>query len=154
MTGLAAGLEELEEPVVLVLFGDHKPWGGNGNSAYAELGVDFSFDTLGGFYDYYATPYLIWANSAAKEALGQDFVGEGRDVSPCFLMTEVFDQCGWQGPGFMELSRQVRAVSPMVHGQNLFLKDGALTGELPGEEGEFLQSFLSAQYYRENEVEP
>ena len=67
MVQLTQGLEELDRPVVLVLFGDHKPWGGNGNSAYADMGLTFDLGTLQGFYDYYATPYLIWANAAAKE---------------------------------------------------------------------------------------
>ena len=154
MTELTRGLEALEEPVVLVLFGDHKPWGGNGNSAYADLGADFDISTLEGFYDYYSTPYLIWGNSAAKAVLGNDLTGEGGDFSPCFLMTEVFDQCGWQGPGFMELSRQVRAATPLVHSQGLFLQNGGIVNALPQEQTELLQSFLSAQYYRENEVDP
>ena len=98
MVQLTQGLEELDQPVVLVLFGDHKPWGGNGNSAYADMGLTFDLGTLQGFYDYYATPYLIWANSAAKEVLGSDFTGEGGDFSPCFLMPKVFDLCGWTGP--------------------------------------------------------
>ena len=98
MVQLTQGLEELDRPVVLVLFGDHKPWGGNGNSAYADMGLTFDLGTLQGFYDYYATPYLIWANSAAKEVLDSDFTGEGGDFSPCFLMPKVFDLCGWTGP--------------------------------------------------------
>lgn len=154
MTGLADGLEALDEPVVLVLFGDHKPWGGNGNSAYTELGADFDLSTLEGFAAYYSTPYLIWANSAAKAVLGNDFVGEGGTFSPCFLMTEVFDQCGWEGPGFMQLSRQVRAVTPLVHERKLYLSDGQLTDALSQEDGPSLQAFLGAQYFRENEVEP
>ena len=154
MTGLAAGLEALEEPVVLVLFGDHKPWGGNGNSAYWTLGTDFNVATTQGFYDYYSTPYLIWANSAARAVLDNDFVGDGGDFSPCFLMEEVFDQCGWEGPGFMQLSRQLREITPLVHTQGLYWQDGGLTDALPPEEDAFYQDFLCAQYYRENEVVP
>ena len=154
MTGLAQDLEELEEPVVLVLFGDHKPWGGNGNSAYAQLGVSFDISTVQGFYDYYSTPYLIWGNSAARQALGTDLTGEGGDFSPCFLMEELFTQCGWEGPGFMQLSRQLRDITPLVHVQGLYWKDGGLTDALPAEEQDFLTAFLGAQYYRENGVVP
>lgn len=154
MVWLTAGLEALEQPVVLVLFGDHKPWGGNGNSAYTEMGIHFDLSTTEGFYDYYSTPYVIWANSAAKKALGNDFVGEGGDFSPCFLMTEVFDQCGWTGPGFMQLARQVREITPLVHVWDLYWKDGRLTDTLPQEEQAFLDKFLAAQYYRENEITP
>lgn len=146
MADLSQGLEELEEPVVLVIFGDHKPWAGNGNSVYTELNADFDMSTLEGFSQYYATPYVIWANSAAREKLGQSFQGNGKAVSPCFLMPELFDLCGWEGPGFMKLSRQLRNATPLVHSTNRFLTpEGTLTNQPP----EFYQSFLQMQYYRE-----
>ena len=150
MVQLTQGLEELDRPVVLVLFGDHKPWGGNGNSAYADMGLTFDLGTLQGFYDYYATPYLIWANSAAKEVQGSDFTGEGGDFSPCFLMPKVFDLCGWTGPGFMQLARQVREITPLVHERGLYLSDGQITDALPQGQQDFVDRFLWAEYWREN----
>lgn len=150
MVQLTQGLEELDRPVVLVLFGDHKPWGGNGNSAYADMGLTFDLGTLQGFYDYYATPYLIWANSAAKEVLGSDFTGEGGDFSPCFLMPKVFDLCGWTGPGFMQLARQVREITPLVHERGLYLSGGQITDALPQGQQDFVDRFLWAEYWREN----
>ncbi len=150
MVQLTQGLEELDRPVVLVLFGDHKPWGGNGNSAYADMGLTFDLGTLQGFYDYYATPYLIWANSAAKEVLGSDFTGEGGDFSPCFLMPKVFDLCGWTGPGFMQLARQVREITPLVHERGLYLSGSQITDALPQGQQDFVDRFLWAEYWREN----
>ena len=150
MVQLTQGLEELDRPVVLVLFGDHKPWGGNGNSAYADMGLTFDLSTLQGFYDYYATPYLIWANSAAKEVLGSDFTGSGGDFSPCFLMPKVFDLCGWTGPGFMQLARQVREITPLVHERDLYLSSGQITDALPQGQQDFVDRFLWAEYWREN----
>ena len=145
---LVADLEKMEEPVVLVLFGDHKPWAGNGNSGWTEVGAAFDLSTEAGFYEYYSTPYLIWANSAAKAVLGRDFTGAGGDFSPCFLMTEVFDRCGWEGPAFLQLSRQMRDITPLLHVRDLYWRDG-LTDALPAEEQGFLSAFLSAQYLRE-----
>ena len=150
MVQLTQGLEELDRPVVLVLFGDHKPWGGNGNSAYADMGLTFDLGTLQGFYDYYATPYLIWANSAAKEVLDSDFTGSGGDFSPCFLMPKVFDLCGWTGPGFMQLARQVREITPLVHERGLYLSGGQITDALPQGQQDFVNRFLWAEYWREN----
>ena len=152
VTDLTGALEEMDEPVVLVLFGDHKPWAGNNASVYDEFGIDLYLSTLEGLRSRYSTPYLIWANSAAKEVLGRDFVGEGDDFSACFLMPKVFDSCGWQGPGFMELSRQMREISPLLHVSGRFLADGVLTDVLPEEEMAFYQRFLQIQYYREHEV--
>ena len=40
---------KLDEPVVLMVYGDHNPWLGDGNSVYEELGVNFDLDTKEGF---------------------------------------------------------------------------------------------------------
>lgn len=155
MTLLAQQLEEMEEPVVLVLFGDHKPWGGNSNDAYYGIGASFDTTALEGFYQYYATPYLIWANSAAKETLGREFRGEGGDFSPCFLMPELFEQCGWTGPSFLQLAQEVREITPLVHQQGVYLTEGGqLTDHLSGEAADRLNEFFFAQYYREHKVVP
>ena len=154
MVRLTQELERTQEPVVLVLFGDHKPWGGNGNTAYLEAGADFSLTSLDSFYQYYSTPYLIWANSAARDKLGGQWTGDGGDFSPCFLMDKVFDLCRWEGPGFMQLSREMRAVTPLLHVRELYLQDGRLTDTLSPENGNLLRQFLWAQYYREQEIVP
>ena len=148
---LTQELDARDTPVVLVLFGDHKPWMGNGGSVYEEMGIDFDTSTLAGFRNYYATPYLIWANAAAKEILGDDFTGDGGDFSPCFLMPKVFDLCGWTGPAFMQLARQVREVTPLVHERGLYLYDGQITDALPQEQQDFVTRFLWAEYWRETQ---
>ncbi len=147
---LTQELDARDTPVVLVLFGDHKPWMGNGGSVYEEMGIDFDTSTLAGFRNYYATPYLIWANRAAKEVLGADFTGDGGDFSPCFLMTRLFDACGWAGPGYMQLSRAMRDISPLLHTNGLFLHDGVLTSVLSDTDRSFYRSWLAVQYYREH----
>ena len=155
ITGMVEELEELEEPVVLVLFGDHKPWGGNDNSAYGEIGSNFDLSSLDGFCRYYATPYLIWANTAAKETLGRDFQGEGGSFSPCFLMNEVFDQCGWEGPAFLQYAEGIRQLTPLVHSLGLYLDpQGQLTDELPEDVAEKIQEYLWVEYYREHQETP
>ena len=155
VTAMVDELEAMDEPVVLVLFGDHKPWGGNGNSAYAGIGADFDLSTLEGFYEYYSTPYLIWANSSAKEALDRDFQGEGGDFSPCFLMNELFEQCGWTGPAFLQYAEEIRSLTPLVHSQGLYLTpDGELTDDLPQEVADRLLEYQWVEYYREHKVVP
>ena len=155
VTAMVDELEAMDEPVALVLFGDHKPWGGNGNSAYAGIGADFDLSTLEGFYEYYSTPYLIWANSAAKEALDRDFQGEGGDFSPCFLMNELFEQCGWTGPAFLQYAEEIRSLTPLVHSQGLYLTpDGELTDDLPQEVADRLLEYQWVEYYREHKVVP
>lgn len=139
----------VDEPIVLVVFGDHKPWLGNGNSVYDALGVDLSQDTQESFYDYWSTRYLIWANDAAKEALGRDLKGEGPDISPCFLMNVLFEQLGWKGDAYMQAVESCRQVLPAIHGSGACLTaDGRLVREPSEEQAETIRRFLSLGYHR------
>ena len=144
-------LNSLDTPVVLVLFGDHKPWLGNDKSVYLELGVNMELDTEEGFRNTFSTPYLIWANPTAKRTLGRSFLGYGGDISPCFLMEELFDCCVWEGPGFLQLAREVRALLPLVHDRGRFLvNDSFLTkAELPENLLNFYLNYRYAEYWRE-----
>ena len=54
----------------------------------------------------------------------------------------------------MQLSREMRAVTPLLHVRDLYLQDGRLTDTLSPENGELLRQFLWAQYYREQEIVP
>ena len=126
-----------EEPVVLVLFGDHMPWMGDNNSVYDAMGIAFDLDREEGFRAYYSTPYLIWANDAAKQTLGRDFTGKGPDISPCFLMQQVFDLCGWEGPALIQAARQVSPRVPVIHTTGRYRENDTFTQTL-SPEGEAL----------------
>lgn len=104
-----------DEPVVLVFFGDHKPWMGNGDSVYHELGINIDCSTDEGFRNYYSTRYLILANDAAKRVTGSDFRGEGETISASFLMNKVFELCGWRGSAYMQFTTAQMQKTPVVH---------------------------------------
>lgn len=131
-----------DEPIVLVVFGDHKPWLGNGNSVYHALGVNLDQDSREGFYNYWSTPYLIWANEAAKAAVGRDIAGEGPDISPCFLMNVLFEQLGWTGDAYMQAADQCRAQLPVIHSHGVRLTAG----------GELARRLLCLSYCRAHQT--
>ena len=142
---------EMEEPVVVVVFGDHKPWLGNGNSVYKSLGIDLDRGSKEGFYNYWSTRYLIWANDAAKAVIGRDLEGEGPDVSPCFLMNVLFDQLGWKGDAYMQAVDQCWREVPVIHAQDMYITaDGDLkaAGQLTEEQAELVRRFRNLEYYR------
>ncbi len=151
---LAKKLNKESAPVVLVLFGDHKPWLGDHNSAWEDLGVNLDVSTPEGYYNYYATRYLIWANDAAKAVLGKEFQGEGPDVSPCFLMNLVFEQCGFgKGSRYMQAAEQVYERSPVVSSTGAFVEDGVLTWEPSPALEDALAELRIAEYYRKRHPE-
>lgn len=145
---LVEALRQREEPIVFVIFGDHKPWLGDNNSVYSELGIDLSRTTEESFYHYYCTQYTIWANDAARAVLGDGFTGEGPSLSPGFLMMELFDRCGWEGPAFLQAVRELYADIDVVNLSGRYrLRDGTLTDALPPEPRETLDRFLRMQHY-------
>lgn len=135
-----------DEPVVLVLFGDHNPWMGDGNSVYTAMGINFDLGTQQGFLDYYSTRYIIWANDAAKEALGCDFQGEGPDISPCFLMNELFRLCGWDGPAYLQAVDEVSRQVPVVHVTDRYMEDGVLTDTLTEDNEALVRDYKILSY--------
>ena len=141
ITQMVDELRAWEEPVVLLLFGDHKPWLGYGNSVYHELEVDFDLSTPQGLKNYYGTRYLIWANDAAKEALGRDFTGEGPEVSSNFLLNVLFDACGLKGSAYMQFTEEIRAELPVLTSTGYYLEDGAVRTELSETEEEALRRY-------------
>ena len=120
-------LDSLDEPVVLLLYGDHKPWMGNHGVIYEGMGISLDTTTEEGFRNYYSTWYMIWGNQAAKDLLGQDFQGQGPDLSPCFLMNEVFELIGWEGSAYMQAQRETAHTLPVLHTTGWAEENGVLT---------------------------
>lgn len=144
---MVSSLQDSSEPVVLILFGDHMPWMGNNESAYTELGINFDLETDEGFYNFYATPYIIWANDAAKQVLDNDFTGEGPDIGTNFLMNEFFRLAGYTGDEYMQYTSHVFEEFQSVHNTGICLSDGVLYRTLSEEQQQEVQEFLNVQYY-------
>ena len=142
----AESFRDEAEPVVLVFFGDHKPTLGAGNACYEELGVNMDRGTQDGFENYYATPYWIWMNDAAKALLG-DPAGEGPTISPCYLMREVFDCCGWTGPSFSQFLTEAEETLPVVQSTGVCRENGEYTKEISENSQKLLEKFRIMQYY-------
>lgn len=111
----ATAMLATEEPVVLVFFGDHKPWLGNADSVYHALGINIDCSTEEGFLNYYGTRYLILANDAAKRVTGGSFAGEGETISVSFLMNKVFELCGYSGSAYMQFTTAQMHKTPILH---------------------------------------
>ena len=147
LKALTDALRADAEPVVLVLFGDHNPWMGDGNSVYKAMGLDFDLDSQDGFLNYYSTRYIIWANDAAKAVLGNGFQGEGPTLGPSFLMNEVFRLCGWEGPAYLQAIDPVLDRVSVVHASGRYLEDGVLTTELTPENAELVRRYRAMDYF-------
>ena len=64
-------------------------------------------------------------------------------------MAKVFDECGWEGSGFMQLQREMRAVSPLMSESGWRMSDGQIVASLEGAAEDENDRYLRAQYYIE-----
>ena len=156
LRGLFESLRSDPEPVVLVLFGDHKPWLGDNSSVYTDVGIDLRFWDAQSNLEYCKTPYLIWANEAAKRTLGSEVCGDGGEISPCYLMLKLFDACGWTGDAYMQALREacpeIDMISPRL---DLYRAGGRLTSyqeHLPDSARKKMEELLIMSYYRMNDA--
>ncbi|MBR5514861.1 MAG: sulfatase-like hydrolase/transferase, partial [Clostridia bacterium] len=145
---LANRVFERQEPVVLILFGDHMPGLGENNSGYHELGINIDLSSEEGFKNYYSTPYLIIANDAAKEKLGCDFSGKGPAIAPYFLMTEFFELAGYKGDEFAQYVADASEKYDVYHSAGLIFKDGAVVYDTAA--SDVVNELRKVEYYRRN----
>ena len=124
-----------EEPVILVYFGDHLPYLGDGRLAYNELGMDMQPDggDISRFIATYETPYVIWANDAAAEQLDWENAVSALDlpedgsISACYLGATVLELTGRgaSSPWFSYLT-EARRELPILHKTVCQQGDGTL----------------------------
>lgn len=135
---LAEYFSRRSEPVVLVFFGDHLPYLGDDRLAYRELGMEVALpeaeqsDPLCS----YETPYVIWANDAAAEALDWEAtvsalgLPEGNIISASFLGAAVAELTGRTGESpWFDFLNQLRREVPAVRHQTYLLADGTFATE-------------------------
>ena len=120
-----------EEPVVLVYFGDHLPYLGDNQLGYTELGLTEN-ETWSELLSY-ETPYIIWANSAAIEVLGDNISHldmPGNELSAAFLGAAVLEVTGrgTETP-WLAFLNELRRIVPVVQKQTYLLSDQTILHE-------------------------
>ncbi|MDY3118059.1 MAG: LTA synthase family protein [Peptoniphilus sp.] len=148
---LVEDLRNNPAPVVLIFFGDHKPWLGEGDLAYKHMGISVDLSTLQGQLNYYTTPYVIWANDAAKEKLAVDFAGEGPDLSPFLLMKYLFESMGWPYDPMMAVQHAYLKDTTVLHPPYIRMQGSYQL--LEGNENllEIVRQYRCMEYYRAND---
>ena len=118
------------EPVVLVYFGDHLPYLGDNQKGYAELG----YTEQEGWAELtsFETPYVIWANDAAAEALDWENAVAALElpeqISASFLGAAVLELTGrGDDTAWFSFLNDLRREAPVVQKQSYLLPDGTLT---------------------------
>jgi phosphoglycerol transferase MdoB-like AlkP superfamily enzyme len=150
LTATAAQLQESPLPIIMVFYGDHKPWLGDNNSVYKELGIDLNTSSESSFLNQFSTPYVIWANHAAKEKMdlsSASSAASGPTVSPGFLMNVLSDYLNWEGNSFMHFTNEVKNTLPVIHSNGYYLENDVFTRTISESSQELINKYNCIQYY-------
>ena len=136
-----------EEPVVLAFWGDHLPYLGDNMQAYRELGLDIALpeEERENPLSSYETPYVIWANDAAAEALDWENtveslgLPENHKLSAAFLGATILELTGrgQESPWFSFLT-DLRRMAPAIQKKTFLLTDGTYVRQDQVEDPELL----------------
>ncbi len=140
-------IDAQSEPIVLILFGDHMP--GLTDAVYQMLGINMDLTTQDGARNYYETPYIFYANDAAKQALDKDFKQQGETISPMFLMNELFDYVGIKGPAFLNYMSDVKKEYDVIH-HTFAVKDGEFMARWAMPDVSLFNERQYLEYYMKN----
>jgi len=118
-----------DAPVILVFFGDHLPYLGDNQLAYAELGIteeNYWSELLS-----YETPFVIWANDSAYRLLDWSAAVELPErISASFLGAAVLELTGHSSTSsWFSFLNDLRREAPVIHKQSSVLYDGSVVTE-------------------------
>ena len=138
-------LRSREEPVVVVLYGDHKPWLGDNSCVADELGVNYNLSTQEGFLNYYSTEYLIWGNSSAQEKYCLNN-SSGPIISTCYLFPLLFKQLGIDGCGYADYLMERMNTLNVITSRGVVFENGEMSDQLSSSGEDLLQMAQFIQY--------
>lgn len=149
-------LNTLNEPYILVFFGDHLPNLGADYLSYRELGMSIGgADTPEEIISTCSTPFIIWGNNAYDEAYdfdrtvaSLDLPSDGR-ISACFLGELALEMAGGRDTdpyfGFLgDLRREMPVIKTGIVGTS----DGDLSDSPTAAQQALVEKLRCWQYYR------
>lgn len=145
----------LDEPTIMVFYGDHLPGLGNDPSAFDEIGIKLSHDDLEKEIEFYSTPYVIVANESGRAFLNRENVEiqDGNAVSANYLASMVLDMLNYNKvDNFFIYNSEMRKKLPII--SRNFIFDGVNTyprNEVKGEAKEAYEDYKKYEYYRINQ---
>lgn len=148
-----------EAPVVLAFFGDHLPYLGDNQAGYQEAGISLTPEENGtdSFLRAYETPYVIWANDAAAEALDWPAAAEALQLpedgslSACYLGATVLELAGRaQESAWFQFLTELRRELPVIQKETVMRADGSITtvDELEQAQRDLIAKLRNWSYYK------
>ncbi len=154
LRGVCEFLDGVDEPTLLVFFGDHKPTLGADYSVYRGLGINVgNTSSASDLIETNTTPLLLWANEAYADEF-KDRVNEidlpgNRTISDHYLGAAVSELVGYAGfDPYYDFLNEARRTLPVVCGSAYMRFNGEATFELTDDEEIIVTKTNAYLYYR------
>lgn len=147
-------MNEIDEPTIMVFYGDHLPGMGSDPSAFDEIGINLSHENLEKEIEFYSTPYVILANEKGRALMNRDNVEvrDGNAVSANYLSSMVLDMLNYNKvDNFFIYNSEVRKRLPII--SRNFIFDGVNTyprNDAKGNTKAYYDDYRRYEYYRIN----
>lgn len=147
-------MNEIDEPTIMVFYGDHLPGLGSDLSAFDEIGIKLSHENLEKEIEFYSTPYVILANEKGRALMNRDNVEvrDGNAVSANYLSSMVLDMLNYNKvDNFFIYNSEVRKRLPII--SRNFIFDGVNTyprNDAKGNTKAYYDDYRRYEYYRIN----
>ena len=153
---LADYLSEIDEPVVLVFFGDHLPGFSNGMEFFDLLNYNISPNgTIEQQLNIYSTPFLIWENDAAasltnfNNRLKNLALPKNNHISAFYLGTALLDLAGIENISpFYNFEDGLRKELPIARDDSFMLPDRTYSNSVPDTVSDELNLLKQWSYYK------
>lgn len=142
---IANYINTLDEPTVLVFFGDHLPFFDSELLGYEAIGHDIDTQTLTGLKQKYTTPFLIWGNKAFKNENKKILKGYAGDISSNYLSNKLLEYINISSPFFeftKMLENKINIIAP-----NYYSINNKLVTETNEEISQLLNQYKILEYY-------
>ena len=136
LRGLVSYFEQVEEPTVIVFFGDHQPSDSVVQPIWLANGIDASRLSDEQQALRYQVPYVIWANYEIGEQTGED-------MSLNYLGASVLERAGVPVDAYRSYLLELKESCPVIAASGERVSDAL--GE--SEKKELLQTYKKLQYY-------
>lgn len=145
-------LRTVDEPTVLVFFGDHLPHFDEDFKAYDYLGYNVNSDGAGldAYHNRFLTPYIIWSNDAARKLIkengGKVPVGDDGDISSNFLPVKLLKYMNVELPRYFAFTEDIMEQSEVI-GSDYFVVNGKKLNFVSDEIYDEYARYRILQYY-------
>ena len=147
-------MEELDEPTIMIFYGDHLPGLGTNQSGFDEIGKHLSNDNIDKEVEFYSTPYIVVANEKAKALMDKNKVEvkDGQPIAACYLSSTVLDMLGFNKvDNFFIYNSDLRKKLPIISRNYVFDgKEAYPRQEVKGKAKNYYDDYRRYQYYRIN----